>query len=192
MQTQTPRTRGPGCEPGYRPRPHDNCYWVVAGQLLAGEHPSSTASAVAAACIDALLAAGVRQFIDLTAEGEGPEPYAALLLARDPTVAHRRFAISDFGVPSAALMRSALDAIYAAMGARETIYLHCWGGVGRTGTVVGCLLREQGYSAPEAFDRLESKWRAMEKRARHPHSPETAAQIAFIEQWERAGRTRLR
>ena len=179
--------------PGDLPaRPHGNCYWVVPGQLLAGEHPSSTASAVAAARIDALLAAGVRQFVDLTAEGEGPAPYAALLLARDPTVAHRRFAIPDFGVPTAALMRAALDAIYAAMGARETTYLHCWGGVGRTGTVVGCLLREQGYSAPEAFDLLERKWRAMEKRTRHPRSPETAAQIAFIEQWERAGRTRLR
>jgi len=129
---------------------------------------------------------------DLTAEGEGPEPYAPFLLARDLTVAHRRFAIRDFGVPSAVLMRATLDAIYAAIGARETIYLHCWGGVGRTGTVVGCLLREQGYSAPEAFDLLERKWRAMEKRARHPHSPGTAGQIAFIEQWERAGRMRLR
>ena len=191
--TNTAIERGALDTPGdIRPRPHGNCYWVVPGLLLAGEYPSATASAVAAVRIDALLAAGVRQFVDLTAEGEGPAPYAALLLARDPTVAHRRFAIPDFGVPTAALMRVALDAIYAAMGARETIYLHCWGGVGRTGTVVGCLLREQGYSAPEAFDLLERKWRAVEKRARHPHSPETAGQIAFIEQWERAGRMRPR
>jgi len=27
------------------------------------------------------------------------------------------------------------------------VYVHCWAGVGRTGTVVGCLLREQGFSA---------------------------------------------
>jgi len=40
-------------------------------------------------------------------------------------------------VPSAALMRATLDAIYDAIDAGETLYLHCWGGVGRTGTVVG-------------------------------------------------------
>lgn len=172
-----------------RPRPHANCYWLIPGELLAGEHPSSTAIAASAARIDAILDAGVRQFIDLTTETEGREPYAPILLAqaasRDLRVAHRRFAIPDYGVPSVALMRSTLDAIYGAIAAREAIYLHCWGGVGRTGTVVGCLLREQGCTAREALDILERKWRAMEKRARHPRSPETAGQIAFIEQWER-------
>ena len=33
---------------------------------------------------------------------------------------------------------AALDAIYAAIGAGETSYLDCCGGVRRTGTVVGC------------------------------------------------------
>jgi hypothetical protein len=171
-----------------RPRPHANCYWLIPTQLLAGEHPGSVDSAAAAARIDALLDAGVRQFIDLTGDEEGPEPYAALLLARAApralAVAHRRFAIPDFGVPSAALMRAALDSIYTALAAREPIYLHCWGGVGRTGTVVGCLLREQGYTAPEALALLERKWRVVEKRSRHPVSPETRRQVAFIEQWQ--------
>jgi hypothetical protein len=170
-----------------RPRPHANCYWLIPGEVLAGEHPSSTASAVSAARIDAILDAGMRQFVDLTAEAEDREPYAPILLARavsrDLRVAHRRFAIVDFGVPTAALMRSTLDAIYGAIDAREAVYLHCWGGVGRTGTVVGCLLREQGCTAREALDILERKWEVMEKRTRHPRSPETGGQIEFIERW---------
>ncbi len=80
-------------------------------------------------------------------------------------------------------MRTTLDAIYAAMTAGEPTYLHCWGGVGRTGTVVGCLLREQGFAAADALDLIGRKWLVMEKRDRHPRSPETPEQIAFIERW---------
>jgi hypothetical protein len=62
-------------------------------------------------------------------------------------------------------------------------YVHCWGGVGRTGTVVGCLLREQGFDAAAALAVIERKWRSMAKRDRHPNSPETPGQVAFIERW---------
>jgi protein-tyrosine phosphatase len=98
-------------------------------------------------------------------------------------VAHIRYAIPDFDVPSRASMRATLDAIYDAIRAGETLYLHCWGGVGRTGTVVGCLLREQGFDATAAREVIDRKWQAMEKRARHPNSPETGEQVAFIDQW---------
>jgi hypothetical protein len=168
-------------------RPHANCYWVIPGRLLAGEHPGAIVAAAGIARVDALLDSGVRQFIDLTAEHEGPGPYVAVLLeraaARGYGVAHRRFAIADFGVPSPELMRATLDAIYTAIAAGETLYLHCWGGVGRTGTVVGCLLREQGFDAAGALDLIARKWNAVEKRAWHPRSPETPGQVAFIERW---------
>ena len=86
-----------------QPRPHRNCYWLIPGVLLAGEHPR----AVAPDCtprIDALLDAGIRSFIDLTEEGEGPAPYAPILrdraAARELRAVHRRFAIRDCGVPT--------------------------------------------------------------------------------------------
>ena len=170
-------------------RPHGNCYWLIPGQLLAGEHPGSIVAAEGIARIDALLDTGVRQFVDLTDEREGPGPYVPILseraAARSIRVAHRRHAIPDFGVPSAALMRATLDTIYEAIAAKETLDLHCWGGVGRTGTVVGCLLREQGFDAVGAFDVIGRKWQSMEKRARHPISPETTEQGAFIKRWSR-------
>ena len=169
------------------PRPHPNCYWLIPGRLLAGEHPGAIDAMDGIARIDALLDAGVRRVIDLTDEREGPAPYVPILferaLARDIGVAHRRFAFPDFGVPSAALMRTTLDAIYEAIDAGDMLYLHCWGGIGRTGTVVGCLLCEQGFSAAEALAVIDRKWLSMEKRGRHPRSPETAAQVAFIERW---------
>jgi len=170
-------------------RPHANCYWLIPGQLLAGEHPGSIVAAEGIARIDALLDIGVRQFVDLTDEQEGPGPYVPTLFeraaARSVRVAHRRHAIPDFGVPSASSMRATLDAIYGAIASEEPLYLHCWGGVGRTGTVVGCLLREQGFTAAGALDVIGRKWQSMEKRARHPISPETTEQVAFIKRWSR-------
>ncbi len=172
------------------PRPHANCYWLIPEVLLAGEHPGAKFRSDCIVRIDALLDSGVRQFVDLTDFLEGPGPYVPILRerawSRQLQVAHHRFAIPDFDVPTAATMRAALDAIYGALEAGEPAYLHCWGGVGRTGTVVGCLLREQGLTGAEALDLIERKWSVMEKRMRHPRSPETPEQVAFIERWRGA------
>lgn len=168
-------------------RPHGNCYWVVPGAVLAGEHPGAVTAAEVAGRVDALLEVGIRRFIDLTEEGERLALYAHALreraVMRSVEAAHRRFAIRDCGVPSTALMRTILDAIYESMERRDPVYVHCWAGIGRTGTVVGCLLRESGLTASEAFAVIARKWLSMEKRALHPKSPEWPTQFAFIERW---------
>ncbi|WP_460503463.1 protein-tyrosine phosphatase family protein, partial [Hymenobacter agri] len=63
--------------------------------------------------------------------------------------------------------------------------VHCHGGIGRTGTVVGCYLRQHfGLSADEALARIAEEWQTVEKNYRAPNSPETAEQVAYVRAFE--------
>ena len=129
--------------------------------------------------------AGVSAFIDLTefngrlADGH-LEPYAHLL----DGPSHQRFAIRDMSVPSSReLTRAALDAIDAHIAAGETVYVHCWGGVGRTGTIIGCWLARHHEPGQAALDRLKELWRDNPKSKQGRRSPETSEQERYVREW---------
>ncbi len=86
--------------------------------------------------------------------------------------------IKDYGVPTLDFMREILGLIEQEDGG---LYIHCMGGAGRTGTVVGCYLREvYEVSAEQALESLREHI-ALTKIHR---SPETAEQIAMINNWK--------
>ena len=163
-------------------RPHPNCYWVEPGRLLAGEYPGASQAAVARQKLQQIVASGVTFFLDLTSPDDGLAPYADLLTT-DFAVHYRRLAIPDYSVPSVAQMTQTLDVIDGALAAGQVVYLHCWGGVGRTGTVVGCHLVRHGSSGEAALAQIAHWWQTVEKRDRHPHSPETSAQRQMVRTW---------
>ena len=77
-------------------------------------------------------------------------------------------------------MRAILDAIHHALSENKIVYLHCWGGRGRTGTVAGCALRElHGLDGGAALRLLSERWQACAKSA-HSESPETEEQRDFV------------
>lgn len=56
-----------------------------------------------------------------------------------------RFSIPDYGPPPDAPAFSVfLDDLLRRLHDRETVYLHCFAGLGRTGTALACLLRAAG------------------------------------------------
>ena len=82
-------------------------------------------------------------------------------------------------------MRHALATTRAAAAAGAIPYVHCWGGVGRTGTLVGCMLIEDGVPADEVIGHIR-ELRAGTGRARRC-SPQTAEQEDFVFAWQPAG-----
>ena len=61
--------------------------------------------------------------------------------------------------------------------------MHCWGGIGRTGTVIGCyLVRYHHMRSPHALFHLAQQWKEIAKSARKPKTPESAAQFKLVEQ----------
>ena len=172
------------------PRPHGNCYWLARGRIIAGEYPRTVNEEESRTKLRAILDANVRHFVDLTEADEDLSPYEPLLraeaAARNVIFTWERHAISDGGVPSMTTMRKILAALQAP---REAVtYFHCWGGIGRTGTVAGCLLVEHGYTPDAALALIARKWKAMAKFHRRPESPETPEQFAYIRNWVRAPR----
>lgn len=162
-------------------RPHGNCYWVVPEKFLAGEYPGTKDGSEAQAKIERHLAAGITTFIDLTEPGE-LEAYEPLLQGR---AIYHRFPIEDLSIPeSHEEMVEILDTIDQALADGHTIYLHCWGGVGRTGTVVGCYLVRHGLEGREALDQIAAWWQGVAKAYRIPDSPETWEQKAYIRAWQ--------
>jgi predicted protein tyrosine phosphatase len=164
-----------------------DCYWVIPEKLLAGEYPGAADPAEARENIRALLDAGARSFLDLTEKGEyGVAPYDAvvhqLAAERGLDVRYRRMSIEDLGTPTAEQMRNVLQHIAAEIVDGRPVYVHCLGGIGRTGTVVGCWLIQRGVcSADEALDRI-ADLRATCRKAT-THSPETMSQREFIARW---------
>ena len=80
-----------------------------------------------------------------------------------------------------------LDALDADLASGHKVYLHCWGGIGRTGTTVGCWLVRHGLTGEQALVRLNELYQTAEQSRIFPRSPETDAQVAFILGWGEDG-----
>lgn len=170
-------------------RPHANCYWVRPGSFLAGEYPGAFRPETATQRLLTHLDAGVTHFLDLTHPNDRLEPYEELLPALAQQTArfvhYQRLPIYDMSTPSPTEMVTILDTIDQTLADNGVIYLHCWGGIGRTGTVVGCYLARHGMSGDDALAQLATWWQTVEKAIRSPRSPETDAQVAMVQGWPR-------
>ncbi|PPQ86270.1 hypothetical protein CVT25_005513 [Psilocybe cyanescens] len=168
-------------------RPIPNSYWATP-LLLACEYPW-TPNNPNKPKLDALLRAGVRTFIDLTECGE-LLPYSSILSQRcallgidDSTIEYHRFAIRDRCLPeSINHMYRVLDTLRDNQERGRISAVHCRGGIGRTGMVIGCWLVESGVAQDgrQALAIIAREWKSVEKCKRYPHSPETGAQFDFV------------
>jgi len=174
------------------PAPFERSYWVVPGKLLAGAYPGNPYESRTEEKLSRFLDAGIRCFVDLTSPedenlyGQALVPYSVLIekvaAGRFKTEYHR-MAILDMDVPSKSLMRKILDTVDRGVFGGVPTYIHCLGGFGRTGTVVGCwLVRHRIAQGAGVMDLIRKR------RRNDPQSdwdsPQTAAQRRFILEWK--------
>lgn len=163
-------------------------YWVLPGQLLAGPYPCAADLPAAEQRVANLLACGVTYVVDLTEPGEyNLRPYWPILRQKAEAAGTRverwNSPIPDMSTPSVVQMREILKRIDAALVSGHRVYVHCFGGVGRTGTVIGCHLVERGMQGNEALVEIERLRLGLPNA--NCASPETDAQRRMVRTWKR-------
>ena len=172
--------------------PYPRSYWVVPGKFLAGYYPGSRNPVAAENKLTRLLAHGIRHIVNLMEEnernfsGEIFVPYEGMLeeiaerMNTPLEIVHRP--IRDMDVPAVETMILILNEIDRAIQRNQMVYLHCWGGRGRTGTVVGCYLARHGMGVGEDALELLRKLRRKDPIS-HLSSPETEVQAQLVRSW---------
>src|SRR4030066_915205 len=165
--------------------PVQNSYWVIPGRFRAGEHPGRGFAGGTRLKLHWLVDLGLNYIVDLTESGEADINYPTALLsdASPPNVrvTYKRFPIPDWSAPSQEKVIEILDAIDLALAEGRNIYLHCYGGKGRTGTLVGCYLVRHGTPGDRALEMIQEFRREIPEK--EEQSPETDEQRRMVMEW---------
>ena len=169
--------------------PTPRSYWIIPKRLAAGAYPGKLGSGttqVRPEVLQQLLDSGIDTFINLTEDEPGGGD--SFLEMYDPLLTDNcivdRFPIVDVSIPSGAFMTKILDAIDQYLTEDRVPYIHCWGGIGRTGTVVGCWLIRHGHATPDSVGDIISELRVGDVERGYALSPEAESQWNFLLNWK--------
>ncbi len=173
--------------------PFERSYWVIPTWFLAGAYPGVEHPDEARTRLAAFLDAGIRCIVNLMEEyetdfyGVGSEGYeeSMRLLAEEKglRIECLRMPIPNRSIPTSATMKMILDAIDGAIDQGKPVYAHCLGGLGRTGTVVGCWLIRHGKTNVDDVFSVIRELRKNDPAWFYP-SPENERQRWMVKAWK--------
>jgi protein-tyrosine phosphatase len=167
--------------------PIQQSYWVVPPRFRAGEHPSIGSVDATKLKLRWLMDLGINTIMDLTEIGEADVDYNYLIINEasflNIEVTYKRFSIPDWRTPSQQTMIEILDVIDQNIIEGKNIYLHCYGGKGRTGTVVGCYLVRHGTPVISVLGKIQELRKDIP--GSNHKSPETDKQRKMVMEWNK-------
>jgi ADP-ribosyl-[dinitrogen reductase] hydrolase len=151
-------------------------------RVLAGEYPGHRDFLVTQRKLRLLAEAGVGTIIDLTDGDDWLTPYADQVATVAPergiSLGRLSHPIPDQGVTTPKRYDRITTDIERALAGGQKVFVHCWGGIGRTGTVVGIWHVHRGHTPEAALERIAASRKGTIKAGRP--SPENAVQIEAI------------
>jgi protein-tyrosine phosphatase len=166
--------------------PFERSYWVLPNRFIVGEIPASMDEEQTVAKLNGLIRVNVNVVINLMEEDEknyeNKSFYDYGPYLNKHNIETHRLPIKDLSIPSIETMKKILSIVQDSIRQKKIVYLHCWGGVGRTGTAVGCFLLNNSLASKENV--LETinylkRTTSIDKR----QSPETEEQRQFVMEW---------
>lgn len=172
--------------------PFQNAYWVNKNRLMAGEYPLAYNPEASRGRLESLFSHGIRTIVDLTEPDEirrlglhhpgYQEMVREVSLQMNIDAAYNSMPVPDFGTPDRRFLMEVLDLIDASADAGRPVYVHCWAGIGRTGTVVGAYLVRHGHAAdPSLLDTIDDLRRHTATASMA--SPQSVMQRELILSW---------
>lgn len=172
--------------------PFERSYWVVPGKFLAGCYPGAKQEDRARKKLLDLLDSGIRCIINLMYDyetdwkGQGIHHYEEELQAladkRGIDIECITMPVPETSIPTIAGMKLILDRIDRAVEEGKPVYIHCWGGKGRTGVVVGCYLVRHGMAVGKDALKMITSLRKNDVAYFEP-SPENERQRWLVYSW---------
>jgi hypothetical protein len=173
--------------------PFPRSYWVLPGKFLAGYYPGDRQVEVMEQKMRGLLDCGIRSVVNLMEPDERDHegllfvdyaPVLKRLTDGGPSAECQRMPIRDLDIPTPDFMTNILNRIDDAINKGLSVYVHCWGGRGRTGTVVGCWLIRHGIAETTTVLEKIRTLRQYDPRAHFP-SPEMPEQVWMVTSWNK-------
>jgi len=166
--------------------PFERSYWVLPNRFIVGEIPASMNEEETITKLNGLIRINVNVVINLMEEDEknyeNKSFYDYAPYLNNHNIETHRLPIKDLSIPTIDMMRKILSIVQDSIRQKKIVYLHCWGGVGRTGTAVGCFLLNNSLASKEnvlATINYLKRTTSIDKR----QSPETEEQRKFIMEW---------